>query len=82
MPVQFEITKTSEGLTVNIDDKSLKEVQRSTGLDKKSPAIEKAVDLYLREFRKKKLIQKIMEGQIDYPATNDELEQKSLYDSY
>lgn len=69
-------------ITVNIDDKQLKEVQTGTGLHKKSPAIERAVELYIRDLRKKKLIQKIMEGESDYSVTHEELERRSVYDSH
>ncbi len=69
-------------ITLNIDDKQLKEVQASTGLHKKSPAIERAVELYIRDVRKKKILQKVMEGKCDYSLTNEELEQRSLYDPH
>ena len=69
-------------ITVDIDDKKLKMVQKLTGLGKKSPAVQRAVDLYLRETEKKKLIDTVMERGCDYSLTNDELERRSSYDAH
>ncbi len=69
-------------ITLDIDDRSLTRIQRHTGIRKKSPAVARALDLYLREIRKKKLLQKIMEGESSFGFINDELEQRSVYDSH
>lgn len=69
-------------ITVQLDDKSLRDVQRVTGIRKKSPAVGKAVADYLREVQKRELIRRVMEGQVDYGATNAELEKSSRYDAY
>jgi Arc/MetJ family transcription regulator len=61
-------------ITVDVDASTVSEIQRETGVSKKSPAIAKALDEYLREIRKRKLIQKVMEGRTDYGSTNEDLE--------
>ena len=68
-------------ITINIDEKILHEVQNTTGIKKKSPAINRALESYLRKVKKKNLIEKVMSGQTDYAATNEELETRSSYDS-
>ena len=67
-------------ITVDIDDDTLSEVMKETGLKKKSTAISKAVSEYCQESRKKRFISRVMEGESDYSATNVELE-KVNYDS-
>jgi Arc/MetJ family transcription regulator len=67
-------------ITVDIDDTTLSSVRKATGLTKKSPAIRQALKDYLRERKKRVLLQKIVNGETDYAATNEELEARSLYD--
>jgi len=67
-------------ITVDIDDKKLKEIQRITGLRMKSPAVNRALDIFLREMRKRDLLEQVREGKTDYPRTNEELEQLGHYD--
>jgi len=69
-------------MTVDIDAETIKELQHETGLHGKSPAVRKALESYLREVRKRKLIQRVMEGQTDYGRTNEELEASATYDSH
>lgn len=61
-------------ITVEIDAKKLAEIQRITGLRMKSPAISRALDLFLRETRKRKLLDRVREGKTDYPLSNQALE--------
>jgi len=69
-------------ITVTIDNNALKDIQRLTGVSKKSPAVSKAIMDYLREVRKHDLIHRVMEGRTDYAATNDELEASARYDAH
>jgi hypothetical protein len=69
-------------ITVDIDASTLREIQRLTGIGKKSPAVSRVVDDYLREARKRRLIRKVMEGGVDYGATNEDLESGAAYDSH
>ena len=68
-------------ITIDIDEATLKDIQRLTGIRKKSPAVGKAMTEYLREVRKRALIRRVMEGHTDYGATNEELEASSRYDA-
>lgn len=67
-------------ITVDIDENMLSEVLHITGIKKKSPAINKALQSYLRKTKKRNLIEKVMSGKTDYSATNEELEERSSYD--
>jgi Arc/MetJ family transcription regulator len=67
-------------ITVDIDDKVLKDLQHATGESKKSPAVCAAVLAFLRDERKKRVIRKVMEGKTDYGLTNEQLEARSSYD--
>jgi Arc/MetJ family transcription regulator len=68
-------------ITVDIDENTLIEVRRETGISKKSPAVGRALELFLREARKRRLIRRALEGKTDYSLTNDELEKRSAYDA-
>lgn len=66
-------------ITVDIDAGMLSEIQQEVGIMKKSPAIAKVLQDYLREARKKKIISRVMEGKTDYGCTNEELEGKGRH---
>jgi len=68
-------------LTIDIDAKELKRIQTLTGQRKKSPAISQALADYLREHEKQRFIERVLTGQTDYSATNDELEAHDVYDA-
>ena len=68
-------------ITVDIDDKTLKEVHRETGMSKKSPAVNRALELFLREAKKRRLIELALGGRTDYRLANEELEKRSAYDA-
>lgn len=68
-------------ITVDVDENTLKEIHRETGVSKKSPAISRALELFLREARKRRLIRMALEGKTDYSLTNEELERRSVYDT-
>lgn len=61
-------------ITVDIDDKSLKELQRFTGLRKKSPAVSAAVAEYLRLQKIEHIVKMVREGKVEYATTNAEIE--------
>jgi Arc/MetJ family transcription regulator len=69
-------------ITVDIDARMLKDIQRVTGVAGKSPALNKALSDYLREVRKQRLIRRVMEGRTDYATTNAELEAAAKYDAH
>ena len=68
-------------ITVEIDESVLAEIQKLTGLAKKSPAVSQALQDYLHQERKRRFIARVMEGETDYSATNEELESGPAYDS-
>lgn len=61
-------------ITIDIDENTLQDVQRLTGENKKSPALSKAIE----EFVKRRLASEfgglMMEGAFDYPYTPEEIE--------
>ncbi len=61
-------------LTVDIDEDSLRELQKATGETKKSPAVQKALQEYLHNRKVQEYLSLVREGHVDYPMTNDELE--------
>ena len=65
-------------LTVDIDEKELAQVQRATGVRKKSPAIKKAVEGFLYAVERRRFLKRVCEGKTDYSLTNDELEESGV----
>jgi metal-responsive CopG/Arc/MetJ family transcriptional regulator len=61
-------------ITVEIEDKIIRDAMELTGEKNKSPAIAKAVENYVKRMRAKEFGQKLLEGYFDYPMTNEELE--------
>lgn len=69
-------------ITIEIDENSLREVQKATGESKKSPAVQKAVEAFLREQRKREILERVLSGKTNYQRSNEELEAMAEYDSY
>lgn len=63
-------------ITVDIDDATLDDLVKMTGETKKSPAIAKAVNEYVRRLKMKEFGRLLREGSFDYPMTNDEVEKQ------
>jgi len=62
-------------ITIEIEDDILAQAMKLTGESKKGPAINKAVNAYVRRQLARKFATMVMEGEFeDYPLTNDELE--------
>jgi Arc/MetJ family transcription regulator len=61
-------------ITVDIEDETLSELSRISGLDKKSPAVAFAVNEYIKRQKAKEFGALLREGAFDYPSTNDEIE--------
>ena len=59
-------------ITVDIDDKVLKEVMALTGEKNKSPALAKAVTEFVRRQRAREFGRLIREGAFDYPDPGGE----------
>lgn len=68
-------------LTIDIDERSLLEIQRRTGLHKKSPAVRKALEAYLHDRARKEFLARVAAGKTDYAMSNDEVEELATYDA-
>jgi metal-responsive CopG/Arc/MetJ family transcriptional regulator len=65
-------------ITVDIPEKILKELLQITGESKKSPAIAKAVEEFLRQSRSREFGRLIRESAFDYPYTNEQIEEADV----
>jgi hypothetical protein len=61
-------------ITVDIAEDVLDDLSKITGEDKKSPAISKAVNEFVKRAKAKEFGKMLREGAFDFPMTNDELE--------
>ena len=61
-------------ITVTIPEDKVEAVLRLTGIPKKSPAIARAVDEYLDMAARQRFAAQILEKQIVYDVTNEEIE--------
>mgnify|MGYP003382584000 CR=1 FL=1 len=62
-------------ITVELDEASLRKIQEVTGEKKKSPAVQKALQAFLKDQSRRAFVQQVREGRIDFPMTNDQLEE-------
>jgi Arc/MetJ family transcription regulator len=65
-------------MTVDIDEKTLDELLRVTGLKKNSPAVAFAVRDFLNRKKARDFGRMLREGEFDYPATNEQVEQRDV----
>ena len=63
-------------ITVDIDEKALARVKKYSHLKKVSPAVKFVIEDWLRAKDREAALDFVMKGGIDFPMTNDELEQK------
>jgi hypothetical protein len=61
-------------MTVELDDKTLDELTKVTGIKKNSPAVAFAVRDFINRKKAKDFGRMLREGKFDYPATNEEIE--------
>jgi len=61
-------------MTVDLDEKTLDELIKVTGIKKNSPAVAFAVRDFLNRRKAKDFGKMLREGAFDYPATNEEIE--------
>ena len=71
---QFEAVQHCMRITFEIYAKDLKQIQKTTGQEKKSPAISHALADFLSMRKRQAFIEKELAGQTDYARTNEELE--------
>ena len=65
-------------MTVDIDDKTLGELLKVTGLKKNSPAVAFAVRDFLNRKKARDFGRMLREGAFDYPATNEQVEERDV----
>ena len=65
-------------MTVDIDEKTIEELLKVTGLKKNSPAVAFAVRDFINRRKAEDFGRMLREGKFDYPATNDEIENQGL----
>lgn len=63
-------------MTVELDEKTLSELAKVTGIKKNSPAVAFAVRDFINRKKAKDFGRILREGAFDYPATNDEIEKR------
>lgn len=61
-------------ITVEIEDSKIEAIRKWTKERKKSPAIAQALDEFIEQRRRQEFLAKVVAGQTDYRASNDELE--------
>lgn len=61
-------------ITIEIDETTLEQVQKITGENKKSPAISKAVQEFVRRQMAREFGDLMMENAFDYPSTPEEIQ--------
>lgn len=67
-------TREKMRVTLEIDDKKMKAILKLTRQQKKSPALALALDDYLAFKRRQAFVNRVMAGETDYQATNEEIE--------
>jgi metal-responsive CopG/Arc/MetJ family transcriptional regulator len=65
-------------ITVDIEESVLSDLVKITGETKRSPAIARAVEEFVKRKKAKELGRMLREGYFDYPATNDEIERQDV----
>jgi hypothetical protein len=65
-------------MSVEIEEETLDELSKITGITKGSPAVAFAVRDFVNRKRAKAFGKMLREGKFDYPATNDEIENRGL----
>jgi Arc/MetJ family transcription regulator len=61
-------------ITVDIDESMIDDLVKITGERKKSPAVAKAVEEFVKRRKAREFGRMLREGILDYPMTNDEIE--------
>jgi hypothetical protein len=65
-------------MTLEIEDETLDELMKVTGIKKNSPAVAFAVRDFINRKKTKDFGKMLREGKFDYPATNDEIEEQDI----
>lgn len=65
-------------MTVDLDEKTLGELLKVTGIKKNSPAVAFAVRDFLNRKKARDFGRMLREGVFDYPATNEQIEELDI----
>ncbi|MGH7976059.1 MAG: type II toxin-antitoxin system VapB family antitoxin [Limisphaerales bacterium] len=65
-------------MTVELDEDILDELSKVTGIKKNSPAVAFAVRDFINRKKAKDFGRMLREGKFDYPATNEEVEERDI----
>lgn len=65
-------------MTVDLDEKTLAELLKVTGLKKNSPAVALAVREFLNRKKARDFGLLLREGAFDYPSTNEQVEERDI----
>jgi hypothetical protein len=65
-------------MTVEIEEDTLDELMKVTGINKNSPAVAFAVRDFINRKKSKDFGKMLREGKFDYPATNEEIEERDI----
>jgi len=61
-------------ITVDIEQQKLRSILKLTRQTKKSPAVAQALDEFIEQRQRQEFLAKVMAGETDYRASNEELE--------
>lgn len=67
-------------ITVELDPEDIDAVSRLTGIEKKSPAIARAVHEYLWQKEREAFLKRVLAGETDYALSNEELEEVTKWE--
>ena len=65
-------------ITVEIDDSIVDDLMKITGEKMKSPAVNKAVEEFVKRKKAKEFGRMLREGAFDYPVTNETIEKMDV----
>jgi Arc/MetJ family transcription regulator len=68
-------------ITVDIEAKELRRIQKITGLKKKSPAVSRALAQFLRQEARRRFLERALTGKTDFALTNEQLEARDVYEA-
>jgi Arc/MetJ family transcription regulator len=68
-------------ITIELDAENMRQIQKITGLKKKSPAVSSALVEFIQQHQRRQFIERALSGQTDFSLTNEELEAHDVYEA-
>jgi hypothetical protein len=68
-------------ITVDLNPEDLAAVSRLTGIEKKSPAVSRAIQEYLRQKEREAFLMRVLSGETDYSTSNKEIEKSTSWEN-